>query len=264
MYQFRDKKKYQRRNNFLRIIIIAGVVLLLFILGIISWSGGFFHRVGLPFWKTEKVITDKLAISREVTRTKVSVFIENESLKNKIAEQEARMADYQLIKDENDQLKSLLGRLPTKNNFILGTVLVKPNRSPYDTIIIDIGSSVGLVEGEQVFVSGEIPIGEIVKVYENTSLVMLYSNPDQKTEAIISGSNATVELIGRGAGNFEMIVPLDLATEKGTNVVLPSLNSKIIAVIESVLSNQTDSVKKVLLRSPVNIFQLKWVEVKTN
>lgn len=174
------------------------------------------------------------------------------------------MIDYQVLKSENEQLKELLGRISPKYNFTLANILAKPNSSPYDTIIIDVGSNLDITEGLQVFADGNMPIGEIGKVYENSSLVMLYSNPGQVTEAMLEGSNTTVELIGRGGGNFEMTIPLDLPSENGKLVVLPSTQSGVIAVIDALLSVPTDPVKKVLLRSPVNIQSLKWVQIKRN
>jgi len=99
-------------------------------------------------------------------------------------------------------------------------------------------------------------------VYSNTSLVTLYTNPGQATEAMIEGTNTNIELIGRGGGNFEMTIPLDLPFAKGNLVYLPSMQSEIIAIIEDVISSPNDPVKKVLLSSPVNVQSLKWVFVK--
>ena len=97
-----------------------------------------------------------------------------------------------------------------------------------------------------------------------TSLVALYTNPGQKTEGFINGTNASVELVGRGGGNFEMVIPLELQVEKGTIVYLPGSTSQVLAVIGDVISQPTDPFKKVILSSPVNIQNLKWVEVKKN
>ena len=77
-------------------------------------------------------------------------------------------------------------------------------------------------------------------------------------------SNASVELTGRGGGNFEMIIPLELSAEKGTVVYLPGSSSTILATIDEVISKPSDPFKKVILSSPVNIQNLKWVQVKIN
>lgn len=261
MHQLRDKKRIAKRKNIIRNLIILGVLLIVAITGILSWSGKLFNSIGRPIWKAENSV---IGTTNYLVRTKASVYAENDVLKKDNENIKNQMIDYQILKSENEQLKELLGRVPSKYNFTLANILAKPNSSPYDTIIIDIGNNLGVTEGLQVYADGNMPIGEIGKVYSGSSLVMLYSNPGQVTEAMLEGTNTSVELIGRGGGNFEMTVPLDLPADNGKLVVLPSAQSEILAVIDALLSVPTDPVKKVLLRSPVNIQSLKWVQVKRN
>lgn len=58
-----------------------------------------------------------------------------------------------------------------------------------------------------------------------------------------------------------MMVPVELSLEKGTIIYLPGNNSKIIAIVDEIISEPTDPVKRVLLSSPVNVQNLKWVQV---
>ncbi len=262
MHQFRDKKQLLRKKRLIRTIILSAIFLALFASGFVAWTSGALVTIGRPLLKVEESTSDTLHDTSSLFRTKASVFSENETLKQQNSDLRGSMIDYQILKTENDQLKELLGRVPAKSSMILGTILAKPNSSPYDTIIIDIGADVGLIEGQRVFANGSIPIGKISSVYANSALVVLYSSPGETTEAQVSGSNASVELTGRGGGNFEMSVPLLLATEKGASVVLPNIESQVVAIVEDVISTPTDPLKKVLLRSPVNIQELKWVQVK--
>lgn len=262
IHQLRDKKRISRRKIIIRNVSIVGVLLLLGLTGILAWSGKLFIGIGRPLWKAENSLTATIHTATSLVRTKSSVFAENDKLIQENTDLKNSMVDYQILKSENDQLKEMLGRMPAKSNFTLATILTKPNRSPYDTIIVDGGSNIGFTEGMHVFANGTMPIGEISKVYDNASLVMLYSNPGQITEAVLDGSNTAVELIGRGGGNFEMTIPLDLSAENGRLVVLPSATSEVVAIVDAILSVPTDPMKKVLLRSPVNIQSLKWVEIK--
>jgi hypothetical protein len=144
----------------------------------------------------------------------------------------------------------------------LANILTKPNHSPYDTIIIDIGKSIGIREGDLVYANGNIPVGFIGKVYDKTALVTLYTNPGQKTEGFINELNSPVTLIGRGGGNFEMIIPVELKIEKDTMVYMPGHIPFIIAFVDEVISQPSDPIKRVLLSSPVNVQNLKWVQVE--
>ena len=194
--------------------------------------------------------------------TKQAVFHKNEILFQENKDLKNRMIDYSILEAENNHLKELLGRIPEKNSFILANILTKPNNSPYDTIIIDTGNDNGLKEGSLVYADEKIPVGVVSSVYSNTSLVSLYSNPGTITDAVMDGSNVNVELTGRGGGNFEMIVAKDLNLVVGGTVVIPGTNSAVLAIIDAVISSPSDPNQKVILHSPVNIQQQKWVLVK--
>jgi rod shape-determining protein MreC len=262
--KFRDKKQIARRRKTMRTIIGFVIFLILALVGFLSMPGGLLNRLGRPLWKTQNSVVETIQDNGFIVRTKSSVYRENEALQKENADLKIAMIDYQILKSENDQLKELFGRFPEKNTLIIAPILTRPNRSPYDTIIIDGGSSSGITEGDHVYAHGNIPLGVVEHVYDKTSLITLYSNPGYSTDALLESSQASVELIGRGGGNFEMTTPLDLPSEKGALVVLPGLRSEVIAIIEKIISIPTDPVKKVILRSPVNIQSLTWVEIKKN
>lgn len=264
MYQFRDKKQITRRKKIIRNVIGFGLFFILSCIGVLSWTGRLFNFLGRPIWQAEKFISDNLYDSNYLLRTKASISNENHNLIEEILNIRLTMIDYQILKNENNELKELLSRVEIKKDFTLGNILTKPNHSPYDTIVIDIGSDMGILENDQVYANGNIPIGIIGKVYDKTSLVTLYTNPNQKTEGFIDGTNASVMLTGRGGGNFEMIIPAELTALKGTFIYLPGYTSEALAKIDEVISKPSDPFKKVILSSPVNIQNLKWIEVKKN
>jgi cell shape-determining protein MreC len=262
IHQFLDKKQIMRRKKIIRNVIGFGIFFILSGLGVLSLSGRFFNYVGRPIWEAKRSIGSSFYNMNYLFRTKSSISRENHNLIEEISYLRLSMVDYKILKNENDELKEMLGRIPEKNDFLLGNILTKPNYSPYDTLIIDIGINNGVKEGEVVYSNGNIPIGNIAKVYDKTSLVTLFTNPGQKTEGSINDVNASVELIGRGGGNFEMIIPIELSVQKGTIIYLPGYTSVVLAVVDEVISTPTDPFKKVILSSPVNVQNLKWVEVK--
>jgi len=262
MRQFHDKKQIIRRKRIVRNIIGFGIFVIFCAVGGLAYSGRLFNYIGVPIWKTQRLINQDINSVGYLVKTKASVYKENENLIQENSNLKNSMIDYQILKTENDQLKELLGRLPDNPPFVLANILTKPNRSLYDSIVIDIGSNVGITLGNKVYADAKIPIGEISKIYPNTSLVTLYSNPGQTTDAIIDGTNTTVSLIGRGGGNFEMSIPVDLSAENGVMVTLPSGQPEVIAIIDGVVSSANEPLKRIILHSPVNIQNLKWVQVK--
>jgi len=185
MRQFLDKKQITKRKKIIQNIIGFGVFFILSAIGFLSLTGQFFNYVGRPIWEVEKSISSAFYNINYLFQTKASLSNENKRLTEENSNINLSMIDYQVLKTENDQLKETLGRVPTTDSFILGNILTKPNHSPYDTIIIDIGDNMKIKEGAQIYADGNVPIGIISKVYNNTSLVTLYTNPEQKTEGFI-------------------------------------------------------------------------------
>ena len=244
------------------------VILVLFLVlafsGFLSLTGKFFNYIGRPIWKTRGIMANSSADLGYLVRTKLSVFRENKKLQEENSFLKTSMIDYQIIKNENEKLKELLNNLSRPNDFVLAGILVKPNYSPYDTLIVDVGSEDKVTVGLKVYIDGKIPIGEVVEVNQKTSLIELYSNPGKITTGVIDGSNVSVDLIGRGGSNFEMLVPYELIVPDQAIITLPGIQSEVLAIVENEIGEPTDPVKKIILRSPINIQNQKWVQIKKN
>jgi len=265
MHQFLDKKQILKKKRITKNIIGFSVFFVLVILGIFSIFGQFSNYIGSPIWNIQKSIISGFENISYIFDSKEKLSAENEKLIEENVNLKLSMIDHQILESENNQLKEILGRIPNNNNnFILGNILTKPNHSPYDTVIIDIGENNGVKEGDTVYANGNLPIGSIGKVYYNTSLIYLYTNPGQKTEGFMTNGNASVELTGRGGGNFEMIIPIELEAINGEMISYPGNASEVIALVDETISKPSDPFKKVILHSPINIQNLKWVEVKKN
>lgn len=264
-----DKKI--KRNKFFKYAIFAVILffLIYFRTGIFHGLSYVTHTVFRPVLILGNNVGEKLSNLGSYFYSKNSLLLENQDLKNKLNEQEGRMANYNSILDENLELKNILERLPIgqsgkeeKFDIVLASILSKPNQSLYDTLIIDLGAKDGINNGQKVFAFGNVPIGRIAEVYANSAKVVLFSSPGEKTEIIISGHDVFMQIIGRGGGNFEMILPRDFILETGTEVVLPGITPYLIGTVQTIISDPRDAFQKALLASPVNIQELKFVEVE--
>ncbi len=262
MSYLHDRKKDHRKKQFYIGLGIAVFVVLLSVSGVFSFITPFFHMIARPFWKADNAVVNSINNLGYVVRTKASVYRENESLTLQNKDLQNRMLDYDVLAKDNLYLKELFGRVDQKEEFVLGTILAKPNQSPYDTLIIDIGTNEGIYVGQEVYANAIVPLGTVSSVYAHTAVVKLYSNPGEITEAQIEGTNASVQLTGRGGGNFEMMIPKDLEVPTGSTVILPNNKSRIVAIVADRISDVHDPMNKVILRSPINIQELKWVELK--
>jgi cell shape-determining protein MreC len=172
-----------------------------------------------------------------------------------------------LIIEENILLKRILGRdlststISNQIDGVLAVVLKKPPYTPYDSLIIDTGQSLGIEKGDIVSAPGGIPIGSISEVYSNTSKVRLFSAPGETHEVLIGASSTMITAIGRGAGVYEASVPRNLGIEEGDLVSLPAINPLFVGRVNGLVSDPADPFTTVLFSAPVNIYELRFVIV---
>lgn len=257
-----DKKL--KRRKFLNYLIIFLIVALLFLSRNLIFTGlsKASHFVFRPIVVLGNSLGNSIYSTKSFFVSKKSLLKENENLKNQILQSEADRANYSSVVNENIKLKEILGRKNENSKFILAGILSQANQSLYGTLIIDLGESDGVKVGSRVFALGNIPIGRIAEVYPKTSKVVLYSGSGEKTEVVVSGRDTFVQAVGRGGGNFELAMPRDFVIAKGAEVDLPGIHNYIFGVVEDIISDPRDSFQKALLVSPVNISELKFVQIE--
>jgi hypothetical protein len=106
--------------------------------------------------------------------------------------------------------------MQSPHEYVFARVLMKPNQSPYDTLILDVGERDGVRLGDQVFAHG---VWCILEKYLKWMRVLrkhcLYSAPGEKTLARLPASGIDVELIGRGGGAFSVALSRDVLVAAG-------------------------------------------------
>ena len=252
-----------KKKKFLAVLFFAFIFFVLFYFRSDIWSGlsSVSHKIFRPVLVLGNNLGEKLKNLNSFFISKNSLYLQNKDLQIKLAELEMQNLNYNSVLAENASLKEILGRKNEKTDLILSAILTKPNRSVYDTLIIDAGEKKGIKVQDLVYALGNIPIGRVSLVYDDSAKVTLFSNPGEKTPVVAAG-DIFMEVVGRGGGNFEMTIPANFRLIKGDQVSLPGLNSPVLAVVETIISDPRDSSTKALLVSPVNIQELKFVEVK--
>ena len=110
-------------------------------------------------------------------------------------------------------------------------------------------------------VSGDFVIGTLREVYANHSKATLMSSPGEILKVRIGESLIETEAVGRGGGNMISKLPKEIAVNKGDAVRIPGLNPKFFGLVESVEKTEPSSFQFIMLRLPVNIYNLEWVEI---
>jgi len=256
-YLSKDTRK--KRNKISLIIFL--VVFIFFYSEIKNIFFNVFELVVYPLWKTETYLDNSVINPFGFLVSKKKLLIVNEQLKKDIFEAETILSDRSVLLKENLELKQILGRVDNRD-FILASVLAKPNKSIYDSLIIDLGSDSGIKRGNDVFAFGNILIGKIDEVGKKTAKVKLFSSPKEKQEVMVGFSNIVVTATGKGAGNFEVEVPRDATVDIGDPVVAVGINNPFFGSVEEIISEPINPFKIVLFKSAVNIFELKWIQIE--
>ncbi len=257
-----DRKPKRAKPATILFFVVLVAVLFYFRSGIFSGLSYVVSTIFRPVLVAGGNANDKLSNFGSYFLSKNNLVRENETLRNRLMESDARMSNYNTLVDENTRLQEVLGRKPENFSLVLAAILSKPNRSIYDTLIIDAGTSSGIHVEDTVFALGDVPIGRVADISPSSSKVILFSNPGEETEVVIEGKGVFAKVLGRGGGNFEMIMPRDFVLEKGATVSLPGIVPQVVGVVETIISDPRDSFQKALLTSPVNIFELNFVQIK--
>ena len=188
------------------------------------------------------------------------------TLRAQLASTTALVADRDLLYQENLDLKARLGRDLGSTSRVLAAVLQSPPAAAYDTLIIDAGAGSGIAIGDKVSAGGSTVIGEISAVYATTARVTLYSAPGTSYQAQLVGANGNVPISveGQGAGSFEAQVPVGTEVAVDEPVVFAGSADALVAKVAAVIARPGESFIHVYLHMPVDLFELRFVEVITH
>ncbi|HEY4486919.1 MAG TPA: rod shape-determining protein MreC [Candidatus Paceibacterota bacterium] len=242
----------------------ATLVGLVFVMGDASSSQKISNKVlqgTLPFWRGENFFTEKMRVFGGFLLSKKTLIQENQSLSSRVNMLEVQLMSKNMIVEENNDLKELMGR----SNFsegLLATVVSKPNRSPYDTLLLDVGEEHGVATGDKVFAHDEVAIGLIEEVSQNVSRVKLFSSPGEEIEVTIGSEHVGAVAHGQGGGNFEVSLPRGVDIQEGDVISFPSISTEVLGIVEKIQAEASDSFQTILFKNPVNMNELHFVVVR--
>lgn len=168
----------------------------------------------------------------------------------------------QSLRDENDQLKELLGRKAEHDDRLLSVILARPPRIPYDSLIVDVGEDHDIQVGDLVYGEMDYLIGHVDAVYSKSSVVKLFSAPGEKIDVLLGSSTIPVVAEGRGGGNFYIKVPKNINVTEGDEITVPSLKSIVLGTAEKVDSSDGEAFSYIYFKLPVSLNALHYVEIK--
>lgn len=168
---------------------------------------------------------------------------ENNALKSENRQLISARLKIEELEKENDFLRKELGVVKRKNlEVVLTRVFNQQADGQTHTALIDAGVNEGIKVGQPVVFDGEVLLGIVKKVYNDTSLVYLITDPRVNLDVKISGS----EVMGKTKGAFNNGLTLELVAnqekiEPGQLVVTSGLDGLPSAlVVGKIKTAQTD------------------------
>lgn len=213
-----------------------------------------------PLWSLGSTVGD---LSRKVfpsVFSNLALIEENDRLKAEIAVLRAESWRSEVIKDERDALRGLMGRASTtQESLLLAYVLATPNFAPYDTLVLDVGEDTGIFPGARVMTDGGFIIGEITEVMPRRSLARLYSSPGLTRDVVVGSSRVPAIAHGFGGGNYRIELPKNTDIKEGDEVTVTGRIEEFLGVVERVVVDEKTGITTLFLRLPINMTELRSV-----
>lgn len=216
-----------------------------------------------PLWSTQNSIGQTMHSYGYLFVSKKALWDENVRLKANLSSLALEGLSANVVREENNRLKEALGR-PGVSDMLLANILIRPNRTPYDVLVIDIGSDVGLSIGDTVFTDGDFAIGKVVEVSRQSAKVALFSSPQSEIRVLVGDAHVEATAYGLGGGNFQIALARGIDVKSGDVISAPDLGISVLGILESIRMNPTSPTQILLFKLPVNFQTLDWVLVRVD
>ena len=250
-----------RRNALLSPVGLSGGAIFgiaaVLVVGVRFFAPGFFSTLVAPVFLastslsgvTADVIASFTTVA-ELRRERDAVLEQNAAFSTENLALKARLAD----------LGALVERTELEPGLV-ASVLAHPPVSPYDTLVLDSGSTAGVSAGMRVFAPGEILIGEVDSVTARSARVVLWSTPERTTGVWIGDHHIPATLTGVGGGAFVGEVSKDSGVVEGDIVYAAHKGAQPMGRVSAIETSAASPSAKIAVASLANYFSLVWVRL---
>ena len=240
------------------VVIVGGILILL--LWFVPFVLGFFASLIItPIQATQSWLAESTSNLPHYFRDRGALIAENTKLQEELALRGGVEHSNSLLSEENEELRSLLG--DNTEERIMAGVIGRPNRLPYDVLVIDQGSLDGIVVNAPVFVGSSRVIGHVVSTFPNSAVVELVTSPRFVSSVYIVGPDIYTNATGMGGGQLRVGVPQGIELAVGNQVILPSVESGLFGTINHVESSPTGPEQYGFVSTDIPLQSLHFVSV---
>jgi rod shape-determining protein MreC len=256
MIVHRDNRN--KKKNVMLVLLALGVIYGVFFSPVAPYFSGAVHTAAVPLWKAGDSIASTFKPFAFFSSRR-EVYLENKDLKTQVDVLSAKLVDRSLLREENKKLKELLGR-EGESSRVLGVVLSRPARTPYDTLVVDVGEKHGVSKGDRVVLESVL-LGEVSEVYYSSSKVTLFSTAGNAIQVIVGTEGIPAEAVGKGGGVYEITLPRESEVYVGDTVYLSNLEPLVLGVVDTIEEDPNDAFETIHVMSAINPYTISFVEV---
>lgn len=228
--------RHSKKSNRGPYVVAITLILFVFVLDLALGGGmrGLLREGSSRMWSAVSAGTDAITQSG-LFSTRRALLKENNSLKERIAELTIQAAAFEVLKQENQALRTT-ARLVEGEKGVSAPIVSSFHTSPYGTFLIGAGAQDGIAKGNIVMAGdptfGGFVVGRIEEVHQRTALVKGLFAPGETTNANIDGIGVTLK--GHGGGQARGEAPREAVIEVGDVVTFPEAGGKAIGIVGNV------------------------------
>jgi len=266
-HQSNSSLRSHRRRSWLVGALVVSLLVLVFGGPILNTLfGGMAIVVARPFWVVRDHFLVGLGSLTGIFQNKKGLIDENNKLRQELETTQLLKIDYDVLSRENKELREVFGLGLAKTEMTIGKVISHPWNSPADILLVDLSNNnQELVKaGNLVTYQGTLALGRVDKIVSGGAKIALFSVGSSKVAAVIGASRIPAILDGRGNGNFVTELPHNLAIILGSPVLLvDGKRDYTLGIVGAISKTSGETLQTVYIRSPVNVLQLTYVEIRS-
>lgn len=224
-----------------------------------------FFRLVAPnlFWH---IVTPAFRSAEYLTARSHDAFASFSDAAALTAKNEELMKENAALSAENQALllkATNVGHLSVRDaSGIIAGVIARPPTSPYDTLIIAVGSRGGAALGQEAFGAGGVPVGIVSEVLADFSRVTLFSSPHVIVDAWVGRDSIPLTLFGAGGGAWRASAARTAGIAEGDNVSIPGPGALPIGSVARIDSDPSSPSVTLQILPTTNPFSITWVELR--
>lgn len=238
------------------------LIVAVFILLVRLVAPNFFWHVFAPVFQSADALATESHTFFASFGNAATLALQNEKLQEENA---ALATENQTLLEKATSLEAL-GSSSGLGKGITAGVVARPPESPYDTIVLALGSRAGVTLGMTAFGlpagqvgAGGVPIGKVSLVWTDFSRVTLFSSSGVHTNGWIGHMNVPLTITGAGAGALNASLARSAGVAEGDNVFVPGPGKLPIGTVTRIDSDPSSPSMTLRITPILNPFSITWV-----